>query len=77
MLHNIRRLKTELLQGVESLVKERNLSYLDATLYFCEENEVDFEQAAKIIMNDKVLVAKIEIEAEDLNFLKKSARLPI
>lgn len=71
MLHNIRKLKSELLQEVESLMKNEKLSVLEATLHYCEENNVDLEQAAQIIKSNKKLTAKIETEAQDLNLIKR------
>jgi hypothetical protein len=63
--------------GVESLVQKKRISYIEAAILYCESNGVDVEAAASIIGNDKMMTSKIEIEAENLNFLKKSARLPI
>ena len=78
MLTNIRKLKLEFLDKVETLVENHGLSHLEAALYFCEQNNVDEEQAAKIIKSDKKLTEKIEVEAENLNFLKKEvSRLPV
>jgi len=78
MLNNIRKLKLELLEKVEVLVEQHGLSHLEAALHFCEQNDVDEEQAAKIIKSDKKLTQKIEVEAEDLNYLKKdTSRLPV
>ena len=78
MLNNIRKLKVELLERVEVLVEKHGLTHLEAALHFCEQNNVDEEQAAKIIKSDKKLTQKIEIEAEELNFLKKdTSRLPV
>lgn len=77
MLHNIKKIKTELINGVETLVKEKNISYLEAAILYCESNGIDVEQAAAVIGNNAPMVSKIELEAEELNFLKKTARLPI
>lgn len=70
MLQNIRRLKTELLAGVESLVKEKKLSYLDAVIHFCESNGVDLDQAGQIIQNNKKMTSKLKKEAAILNLLR-------
>lgn len=70
MLENIRRIKTDLLQGVEVLVKNKKISHLDAALLYCERNNIDLDQAASIIQADKGLTAKIESDARNLNFLK-------
>ena len=73
MLQHIKRIKTELLTGVEALVQDKHISYIDATISFCESRGIDLEQAATIIINDKKMTKKIENEAADLNFFKKIA----
>ena len=78
MLQNIRKLKSELLTGVEKLVREKKISYLEAVIHFCEHNSVDLVQAAQIVQNDEIMTAKIELEAEGLNMLKYTKeRLPV
>ena len=78
MLQNIRKLKSELIAGVELLVREKKISYLEAAIHFCEEQGVDLAQAAKIIQGDENITAKIEMEAESLNMLKYTKdRLPV
>jgi hypothetical protein len=59
-----------------SLRKVR-LDIIDAVCHWCAENNIDVETAAALIKKDAVLRAKIQIEAENLNILKPSARLPI
>jgi hypothetical protein len=48
---------------------------MDAVILYAEENEIEVESAARMISQS--LKEKIEVEAQDLNFLPKSARLPI
>ena len=71
MLVNIRKIKTELLTGVETLVNEKKIGYIEAAILYCEMNNIDVEQAAGILTSNKEMVSKIEIEASDLNYLKK------
>lgn len=75
MLHNIKKIKTELLNGVETLVKDKSISYLEAAILYCESNGIDVEQAAAVIGNNAPMTAKIELEAEELNYLKKPSTL--
>ena len=78
MIHgNIKKIKTELLMGVETLVKEKRISYIEAAVLYCECNGIDLEQAAAVIGNNAPMTAKIEIEAAGLNFLKKPGELSI
>lgn len=62
---------------IEKLVKDRKLQYIDAVIVWCESNGLEIEFAGDLIRKTPVLKAKIQVEAEDLNFMKKTARLPI
>jgi len=62
---------------IEKIVKDKKIPYLDAVMYYVECNNVEIETAASYIKSSQTLKAKITIEAEDLNMVKGSARLPI
>lgn len=55
---------------IETLVSEKNIPYMDAVLIYCEETGLEVELAAKLVSG--ALKSKIQIEAEELNFLPKS-----
>ena len=61
-------------QEIESLVHNTsgNMSYIDAIIHFCEQNNIDVEAVPKLI--SKPLKEKIKYEASELNFLKRSSR---
>ena len=52
-----------------------DMSYMDAVVYYCEENEIEIETVSKFI--SKTLKEKIECEARDLNYLPKVGKLPL
>ncbi len=60
---------------IETMVRDQNVSYMDAIVYWCEKNEMEVETAAKLI--SPLIKEKMLVEAQDLNIIKKSARLPI
>ena len=62
---------------IESIVKEKRISYMDAFLKFCEENDIDPSSVGSLI--NKSLKEKIQLEAEKLNLIEKSstATLPL
>ena len=65
-------------QEIESLVQvNKDMIYIDAIVYFCDNNSIDVESVPKLI--SKPLKEKIKYEAQELNFLKRSSRakLPI
>ena len=60
---------------IQKLVEDTNLSFMDAILHYCDQNGLEPETAAQLV-NTK-LKAQIREEAEVLNFLPKTAKLPI
>lgn len=63
---------------IEIIVKEKCLTYMDAILYYAENNEIELESVARLVKINSTIKEKLLVEAEDLNFMKeKSARLPI
>lgn len=65
------------IEEIETLCKENNIEYIDAVVYWCEKNNLEVEVAANWIRKDPVIKSKIQAEAENLNILKRGARLPI
>lgn len=51
--------------------------YMEAILGFCDTHGIDIEVAANYINKNVMLKAKIQEEAEQLNYLEKTARLPV
>jgi hypothetical protein len=60
---------------IEKTVQKHRLSYMDAIVWWCEENEMEIEVAAKLC--NGVIKEKLRYEAQELNFLEKPNRLPI
>jgi isopropylmalate/homocitrate/citramalate synthase len=64
-------------QDIEKMNKEYNIEYIDAIVEWCEKHNLEVEYAAQQIKRDPVLKAKLQVEAENLNYIKKPNRLPI
>ncbi len=64
-------------EEVEKLCQTKNIEYIDAVVYWCQKNNLEIETAAYWIKKDPVMRSKIQFEAENLNIIKKGARLPI
>lgn len=62
---------------IENLVKTYNLDYMDAVVHYCEKNNIEIEAAAGIIRSNIRIKARLQEEAEDLNFMPKRAKLPV
>jgi hypothetical protein len=60
---------------IERLVLEKKMPYIDAVCLWCEDNGMEIETASKLL--NVSIKEKIKVEAQDLNFLEKEARLPL
>ena len=60
---------------IEEIVERTSMSYLDAMLYHADENGLESETCASLI-NIKTK-NKLREEAEALNFMPKTSKLPI
>lgn len=63
--------------AIESFVREKHTTYMEAIILHCENTGLELEVAAKLI--SKSLKSKLKSEAENLHFLPKSktSKLPI
>ena len=63
---------------IEGIVKETQMSYFDACMYYAHQANVEIETIASLIKGSQVLKGKIQADAEDQRLLKQSsAKLPI
>jgi hypothetical protein len=65
------------IEEIEKLCITKNIEYIDAIVLWCERNNLEVETAAGWIKKDPVMKSKIQAEAENLNVLKRGARLPL
>jgi len=62
---------------IEKLCSTKNIEYIDAIVMWCEKNNLEVEIVANWVKKDPVLKSKVQAEAENLNVLKRGARLPL
>ena len=60
---------------IEQIVKEKELSYMDAVLHYAQVLELEPEAMAKML--NQSVKDKIEVEAQELHLLKSTAKLPL
>jgi len=70
-------MSNNVIEEIEKLCRTKNIEYIDAVVYWCEKNKIEVEYMAGLIKKDPVFKSKIQAEAENLNILKRGARLPI
>lgn len=66
--------KNKFARKIEEIVQYKNLTYIDAILYFCEKNNLDEEDIKKYVSGP--IRSKVEAEAMKLNFLPRGNELP-
>lgn len=55
---------------IETIVKDMRLSYIEAIVHYCNENDIEVEIIPKLIPG--ALLSKIKCEAQALNLIPKS-----
>ena len=60
---------------IEKRASKKRLTHMEAVLDYCSEKEIEPDQITHLI--NRALKDKIKMNAQDLNFLPKTATLPI
>ena len=63
------------MENIENLVQKTKMSYIDAVMYYCEENKLEPETAGKMIGGK--LKQNIQDEAENLHLIQRTSKLPL
>lgn len=66
--------KIKFTKMVEETVVTYSMSYMDAIVYLCDENNIEIEEVKKYISS--VIKSKLEVEAMGLNYIPKQNTLP-
>lgn len=62
---------------IENIVYDLDVTYLEAVIHYCHENDLEMETVSELIRKNSLLKNNIQLEAEDLNLVNtKTARLP-
>lgn len=65
------------LAEIDELCRDKEVTFMDAVLHYCEKNNIEIESVAAYIRKNVVLKARLQEEAEILNYMPKTTRLPI
>lgn len=63
--------KTDFCNGVRDIVMDTKMSWLDATLLYCERHDIEFEMVPSLL--DRQLKDALLADGLDLHLLKRSA----
>ena len=62
-------------EEIEKIISGTDYNYMEAIVEYCNKTGMEIEVASTLVNKD--LKAKIEIDAQELNMLPKTHRLPI
>lgn len=62
---------------IDKLSDDSRINYIDAVLLYCEKNNIEIETAAALIKGSAKMKAKVQLDAEEQNFLPKTRKLPL
>ena len=60
---------------IEKIASKKKITHMEAVLDYCREKEIEPDQITHLI--NRNLKDKIKMNAQDLNFLPKTATLPV
>ena len=63
------------MENIEQLVQKTKMTYIDAIMFYCDENKLEPETAGKMIGGK--LKQNIQDEAENLHLIQKTSKLPL
>lgn len=62
---------------IDKLVKNHNLSYMDAVIHYCEKTGMEIETAAQLVKGNFRMKSHLREEGETLNMIERAGRLPL
>lgn len=62
---------------IQNYMASSNVGIMEAVVELCNRRNIEIEYVAALISNNAVLKARLQTEAEELHFLKKTKRVPI
>ena len=67
----------DFVRDIEGIVADTDVSYMEALVEYTEAHSLEFETVGQIVAEMPVIREKLAIEAEGLNLLPKTSRLPL
>lgn len=62
---------------IEQLAFEKRIDFMEAVLLYCEKTGMEIEVAGSLIKSSAKMKARVQDDAEALNYFPKTAKLPI
>lgn len=67
----------EFAKEIETLVRDKNISYFEALMLFADKRGLELETVGQLARQSQTIKAKLSEECQQLNLIEKEARLPV
>lgn len=67
----------QFVKNIETIVLKNNVSHVDAIVHYCDKNNIEVETVAALIKKIPKIKSQLQSDYEELNYLPKSAKLPL
>jgi len=64
-------------RAVDQVAFEKRVDFMEAVLIYCEQTGMEVEVAGSLIKSSAKMKARVQDEAEALNYFPKTTKLPI
>ena len=62
---------------IDRISSSDGVDLITAVIYWCEKREVEVESVVSLVKANPAFMSRLQEDAEGLNFLRKTTRLPI
>jgi hypothetical protein len=67
----------EFMKSIEAIHNGGQSSYMDSIVHYCSTNSLEIESVASLVNKNPKLKETIREEAEELNYIPKTTKLPL
>jgi len=67
---------SKFIEEINEMTKKSDTTYMDALLTYSEKNNIELEAIADLVKRAQVLKSNLYEEAEELNMVEKTSKLP-
>lgn len=64
-------------RAIDQVAFEKRVDFMEAVLIYCEQTGMEVEVAGSLIKSSAKMKARVQDEAEALNYFPKTTKLPI
>lgn len=64
------------LEEITEFCNNNSISLIEGIIHYCERHNLEVEYIASLVKKDSIMKAKLSLEAQKLNIIKREVQLP-